>query len=100
MAEFMQRYGTEELCEAQLVAARWPEGFVCSRCSCKRFALTHNGCRIRECLGCGYQCSSIVGSVFEHTKLHLTQWFLGIYLMTQSKNAVAGRELKRQLGVS
>ena len=42
----------------------------------------------------------MVSTVFEHTQLRLTQWFLGIYLMTQSKNAVAGLDLMRQLGVS
>jgi hypothetical protein len=41
-----------------------------------------------------------VGTVFEHTKLALSVWFLAIYLMTQSKNAVSALELKRQLGVS
>ncbi|MEX3582134.1 MAG: IS1595 family transposase, partial [Burkholderia sp.] len=46
------------------------------------------------------QCSSIVGTIFEKTKLPLTTWFLGIYLVTQSKNAISGLELKRQLGVS
>ena len=30
MAEFMERYGTEEKCHAALVASRWPNGFVCS----------------------------------------------------------------------
>ena len=29
---------------------------------------------------CGYQCSSIVGTVFEHTKLPLSIWFLGVEL--------------------
>jgi hypothetical protein len=38
--------------------------------------------------------------VFERTKLPLSVWFLAIYLMTQSKNAVSALELKRQLGVS
>jgi hypothetical protein len=41
-----------------------------------------------------------VATVFEHTKLPLSVWFLAIYLMTQSKNAVSALELKRQLGVS
>ena len=100
LAEFLKLYGTDALCEAHWVDARWPEGFVCSRCSCKRFALTFNGRRSWECWDCGYQCSSMVSTVFEHTQLRLTQWFLGIYLMTQSKNAVAGLELMRQHGVS
>ena len=100
LADFLKRYGTGELCESHVVASRWPEGFVCSRCSSKRYAMSFNGRRIRECLDCGYQCSSIVGTVFGHIKLRLTQWFLGVYLMTQSKNAVAGLELMRQLDVS
>ncbi|MEX3583346.1 MAG: hypothetical protein VB137_13580 [Burkholderia sp.] len=32
--------------------------------------------------------------------MSLTTWFLAIYLVTQSKNAISGLELKRQLGVS
>ncbi|NJM43208.1 MAG: IS1595 family transposase, partial [Brachymonas sp.] len=32
--------------------------------------------------------------------LPLTTWFLAMYLMTQSKNAVSALELKRQLGVN
>lgn len=44
--------------------------------------------------------ASIVGTVFENTKLSLTIWFLAIHLMTQNKNAVSILELKRQLGVS
>jgi hypothetical protein len=36
----------------------------------------------------------------ERTKLGLISWFLAMYLMTQSKNAVSALELKRQLGVN
>ena len=32
MAEFMERYGTEEKCHAALVALRCPNGFVCPEC--------------------------------------------------------------------
>lgn len=100
MREFQRLYGTDEQCEAALFASRWPAGWSCPRCQGTRYACTHNGRRLWECLGCGYQCSSIVGTVFEHTKLPLSVWFLAIYLMTQSKNAVSALELKRQLGVS
>jgi transposase-like protein len=100
MREFQRQYGTDAQCEAALFASRWPSGWACPRCQCARYACTHNGRRLWECLDCGYQCSSIVGTVFEHTKLPLSVWFLAIYLMTQSKNAVSALELKRQLGVS
>jgi transposase-like protein len=100
MRDFQRQYGTDEQCEAALFASRWPNGWVCPRCQCARYSCTHNGRRLWECLECGYQCSSIVGTVFERTKLPLSVWFLAIYLMTQSKNAVSALELKRQLGVS
>ncbi len=83
-----------------MFASRWPRGWIYPRCQSTRHACTHNGRKLWECLSCGYQCSTIVGTLFEHTKLSLTIWFLAMYLMTQSKNAVSALELKRQLGVS
>ena len=102
MRDFQLQYGSDEQCESALFASRWPKGWSCAKCACTRCFTTRNGHgrQLWECLICGYQSSSIVGTVFEHTKLPLSIWFLAIYLMTQSKNAVAALELKRQLGVS
>ena len=102
LPQFHALYGTEPQCERALVAARWPHGWQCSHCACKRSFLTRNGCgrQLWECLICGYQSSSIVGTVMEHTKLPLRLWFLAMYLLTQHKNAISALALKRQLGVS
>ena len=43
LAKFQARYATEQQCEQALVAARWPQGFKCAHCACKRFFLTRNG---------------------------------------------------------
>lgn len=40
------------------------------------------------------------GTIFEYTKLSLTTWFLGMYLLTQPKKGISVLELKRQLGIS
>ena len=98
--EFYKAYGTVEQCEEALVQSRWPQGYCCPRCNGKRAALTYNGRRLWECLGCRYQCSSIAGTIFESTKLPLTKWFLAMFLMTQSKNSIATLELMRLVGVS
>jgi ISXO2-like transposase domain/Transposase zinc-ribbon domain len=102
MRDFQSQYATEEQCESALFTSRWPQGWRCARCACSRSFCTRNGTgrKLWECLICGYQSSCIVGTVFEHTKLPLTIWFLAIYLMTQSKNAVSALELMRQLGVT
>ena len=100
MAEFLDRYGSEDKCEAALVAARWPQGFACPACGCGRAQRVRSrGRRYWQCGACRHQCSAISGTIFESTKLALTRWFLAMHLLTQSKNNVSALELKRHLGV-
>jgi transposase-like protein len=101
MFAFLERYGTEEKCESALAAARWPKGFVCPHCSSdKAWSFRRGRQPYRECASCGYQCSMLVGTMFQATKVPLRCWFLAMQLLTQSKNNVAALELRRQLGVS
>ena len=69
--QFQALCGTEAQCEAAVVAARWPHGWRCAHCGCTRFFHTRNGPGrlLWECLVCGYQSSSIVGTVMEHNYL-------------------------------
>ena len=100
MAEFMDRYGSEESCEAALIESRWPEGFVCPSCGGGRSSSFRREGRLYfQCTACRHQCSVISGTVFEATKLPLSRWFLAMHLLTQSKNNVAALELQRHLGV-
>ena len=101
MAEFMDQYGSDEQCEAALIASRWPQGFACPVCggpaSC---SFRRQGRLYWQCASCRHQCSVISGTIFESTKLPLTRWFLAMHLLTQAKNNVSALELMRHLGVS
>jgi len=100
MVEFMDRYGSEGQCEQAVLVSRWPQGFVCPRCSAAQHTtFRRDGLLYLQCSSCRHQCSLIAGSIFEHTKLGLTHWFLAMHLLTQSKNNVSALELKRHLGV-
>ena len=100
MAEFMDRYGSEESCEAALIESRWPEGFACPSCGGGHSSSFRREGRLYfQCTACRHQCSVISGTVFEATKLPLSRWFLAMHLLTQSKNNVAALELQRHLGV-
>lgn len=100
MAEFMDRYGSDEQCEAALIESRWPEGFACPSCGGgQNSSFRREGRRYFQCTACRHQCSVISGTIFEATKLPLSRWFLAMHLLTQSKNNVAALELKRHLGV-
>ena len=100
MADFMNRYGSEEQCEATLVDSRWPTGFACPACGCGHSSSFRREGRLYfQCTACRHQCSVISGTIFEATKLPLSRWFLAMHLLTQSKNNVAALELMRHLGV-
>ena len=100
MSAFQERYGTERECEEAVLKARWPKGFVCSRCkgiACSRFE--RGGRLFWQCSGCRRQTSLLAGTIFDNTKLPLTCWFQALYVLTQTKNNVSALELMRHLGV-
>ena len=72
-------------------------GFCCSACDHDRFCMLSVG--RYQCHACHHQTSLMAGTIFSGTKLPFTTWFLAIYLLTQSKNAMSALELKLQLGV-
>jgi transposase-like protein len=98
---WIDRNASEEQCEEALFAARWPEGFVCPSCGAATAWPFRRGRQpYWQCTACGYQCSLVVGTLFEGTKLPLSRWFLAMNLMSQARRSVSAMELKRELGVS
>jgi ribosomal protein L37AE/L43A len=98
--EFLALYGTEEQCEAALLQARWPDGFVCPQCGERRHStFVADGRRYWQCARCHEQTTLSSGTLFHATKLPLTVWFQGIYLVTQNKNNLSALSLKRHLGI-
>jgi ribosomal protein L37AE/L43A len=96
--EFERLYGTEEQCRAVMVAARWPDGFVCPACGGK----AHSQIQTRglfQCTACRRQTSPIAGTIFAATKLPLRTWFRAMYHLTQTKQGLSSIELGRRLGV-
>lgn len=99
LTEFQYLYGTEDQCYKALYDLRWPDGFVCPQCGHDRCCMIRTRW-VYECYWCKYQASVTAGTIFHATKLPLTVWFMGMYLMTQNKHGVSILELCRQLGLS
>lgn len=97
LSEFLQRYGTDVQCEQALFAWRWPPGFVCPECGHGDHCVLGRG--LYQCHRCRWQTSITARTLFAGTKLPLTKWLLGIYLLTQSQNGISALELSRQLGI-
>ena len=95
---FECQYGTEEQCRAAVIAARWPDGFVCPECGGRQHSLVKTR-DLFQCSACRRQTSTIAGTIFAATKLPLRTWFRAIYHMTQTKQGISSIELGRRLGV-
>ncbi|MDP4097703.1 transposase [Paenibacillus sp. P96] len=78
---FSSRYHSEQACMEALIALKWPNGFVCSRCAHTRCSrLTSRRVPLFECAKCAHQTSALVGTIFERTHLPLTKWFQALEL--------------------
>ena len=97
--EFNEHYGTEERCFDALFEWRWPNGFRCPHCGHDRHCrLAHRN--LLQCNRCRRQTSVTAGSPFDSTKLPLTMWFQGLYLLTRGKKPISAMALHRGLGIS
>ena len=98
LPQFLKQYGTELQCHNALFNWRWPSGFICPACGHVGYCeIVGRG--VYQCHRCHRQTSVTSGTIFEYTKLPLTTWFLGMYILTQTKNGVSALEMKRQLGI-
>jgi transposase-like protein len=99
LTQFLDEYGTEVQCHQALYQWKWPEGFQCPHCGHSKYSKVSTR-KLYQCSRCHHQTSVTSGSIFAATKLPHPTWFLGIYLMTQSKNGISALELMRQLGIT
>ena len=97
LIEFQQRFGDEAACAQYLIAARWPDGFVCPGCGGGKAWRLETKAWTYECARCGRQTSVTAGTIMHHSKLPLTAWFWAAYLMATHSNGISALQLQRQL---
>lgn len=95
--EFNEWFTSEEACLRYLSELRWPEGFKCPRCHCKKAWSTKRGLLV--CKECKYQLSVKAGTLFQDTSKPLTMWFNAIWWITSQKTGTSAMGLKQVLGL-
>ncbi len=98
ITDFKKDFPDDKSCLAYIFNKRYPKGLECPKCQKKEFYPVV-GRRSYAC-SCGYQIYPTEGTIFHKSPTPLTFWFHAIFLMSQSKNGVAAKELERQLGVT
>jgi hypothetical protein len=94
---FQEQFVTEDDCIAYLIKQRWPDGYVCEGCGSTESGY-HTGHRRFQCKYCRRQKSITAGTMFHRSHTPLKEWFLAIYLMSQSKKGISCLELQQHLG--
>ena len=76
---------------------RWPNGVVCPYCG--ETHIWHYKTGGYKCSKCGRKFSDTSGTLFHSTKVPLSYWLVGLYLITMNKGC-SSEELARHLGVT
>jgi transposase-like protein len=99
MRDFRQRFASNEACIEYLVKSRWPDGFVCPKCSGKS-AWLNSRRYVFECRTCGRQTSPTAGTVMHRSHIPVQEWFWAAYLVATHTPGISALQLQRQLGIA
>lgn len=108
LVEIARRFPDDATARAFLEETRWPKGPVCPHCGSvnnSRKLTANPGKKIRPGLyqcrveTCAKQFTVTVGTVFEASKVSLSNWLIAWHLVCASKKGIAALELQRLLGI-
>ncbi len=99
LIEFQQQFADEACCAEYLAKLRWPDGFRCPACGHDHAWSLQTKAWTYECSKCHRQTSVTAATVMHGSKLSLTTWFWGAYLMATHSNGISALQLCKQLGL-
>lgn len=97
--KFHKDFPDDDACLAYLFQQRYGKNCLCPNCQKTGFYRV-KGRKCYACAWCGHQIHPLAGTIFHKSSTRLTDWFFAIFLMSQSKNGVAAKEIERHLGVT
>lgn len=99
LISFQQSFGTEHACIEYLADLRWPRGYKCKKCGCRKAYQLKVHPRVFMCSKCNFQESVTAGTLLHRTKLPLVKWFWAAYLLAQDKRGVSAMHISRELNL-
>lgn len=99
--DFQRMFPNEAACLLYLERMRWPNGFVCEKCSVTgepfRFAARP---KVLKCRSCHQDVSVTAGTVMHLSKTSIHIWFWAAYLLATQTPGVSALELQKRLGIA
>ena len=98
--EFLRTFTNEPSCEDYLIRVRWPEGMRCPSCGRGSFYQRLRNRRAYECRSCHHFTFPTAGTIFDHTRTSLHQWFIAMFLVAMDKRGLSALLLGKHLGMT
>jgi transposase-like protein len=95
--EFRDRFSSDEDCLRYLEALRWPDGFRCPYCECRKFWRTEEV--LFKCRDCRRRSSVTAGTIFHDTRKPLRLWFEAMWYITSQKYGANALGIQRVLSL-
>ena len=99
LKEFREQFSEAAACFEYLGQSRWPAGFVCPRCSGRKYWVKARR-SVYECSACGQQTFVTAGTLLHGTHFSLREWFWAAYWVATHTPGLSGTQLQRQMGCS
>lgn len=97
MGELRAWFVSDADCRDYLEWLRWPDGFVCPRCT--QLGGWRLGDGRFECASCSARSSVTAGTVFDNTRTPLTVWFQACWEFATAKDGGSALSLQRTLEI-
>jgi transposase-like protein len=94
--EFLAQFKNENDCWNYIFQIRWPNGFVCPKCSGNKYWLTEQ--KLIHCSFCGHQSSVTGGTIFHGTRKPLLLWFHIMWWVVAQKTGASTNNLMDLMG--
>lgn len=100
LMDFQNEFPDDRACLEFILKLKFPHGTQCPECAKRDCLYPVEGRRAYSCSWCGHQTYPTAGTIFHKSPTSLRSWFFAIFLMAQSRNGVAAKEIERQVGVT
>lgn len=97
LREFRQRFNSDAACQEYLAQSRWPDGFVCPKCSGRKHWVIKEPFGY-ECSECGRRTSPTAGTAMHRSHVGIQEWFWAAYLVATHTPGFSAIQLERQIG--
>lgn len=101
LVQVIKHFSNEANCYSFLKHQRWSDGIVrCPYCGSTHIAHRNGAKQEYRCEHCNKSFSVLAGTIFENTKLPISKWMIGIYLISSHKNGISSVQLAKDIEVT